>query len=425
MLRTISRGKAEMPGPLAGVKVIDLSQVIVGPATSQVLADQGADVIKIESHEGDLMRNMAGKSKTPGMGSKFLHLNANKRSIVLDLKSDEGYAILNKLIRGADVVLWNFRPAAMKALKLTYDDVKRVKPDIIYCGILGFGRGGCYFGRQAYDASIQGAGGFAALNHLSHGEPRFVAMSVADRLCAVIAAQTITAALFRKERTGEGCAIEVPMFENVAKFVLDDQMYLRTFEPPLGEAGDPRSLHPLSKPTRTKDGWLCISPNTNEQAFAFFDLVGRPELKFDPKFSTVQARYANIGEFFRIREASMKSRTNEVWMAEFDRVGVPAMPYNSLDDLFEDPHLRETNFFAFDEHPTEGKLRTARSPNKWSFDTHYKWTPAPFLGQHSKEILLELGYQVSDIDRLNASGVALVTDKPPTTPKNRRSEIPS
>jgi len=394
-----------MPGgPLEGVRVVDLTSVVVGPLATQILADHGADVIKVESKAGDLVRVMNGKSVTPGMGAKFLHLNRNKRSIVLDLKQPAGLAALNKLLARTDVMLWNNRPASMARLKLSYADVRAINPKIIYCGMFGFGQDGRYRDKPAYDTIIQGAGGMAALNHRATGEPRFVPMVVADKTVGLIAVQMIAMALYGRARTGEGCSIEIPMFENLAKFVLEEHMYLKTFEPPLGEMGDPRLLDALNKPLPTRDGWISLSANTDEQAFGLFDAIGRPELKSDPRFSSVQARFANVKEYFRIRAEALKTRTTGEWLELLERADVPAMPYHTLDSLMEDPHLREVGFFEVRDHPTEGRTRSMRLPNKWSSGTRREWSAAPKLGQHSVEILKEAGYDNAAIESMIAAG---------------------
>ncbi|HJQ62939.1 MAG TPA: CoA transferase [Burkholderiales bacterium] len=394
-------------GPLEGVRIVDLTSVVVGPLATQILADHGAEVIKVESQAGDLVRVMNGKSVTPGMGAKFLHLNRNKRSIVLDLKKPAGHAALMKLVERADVLIWNVRPPAMARLKLAYEDVRAVNPAIVYCGMFGFGQDGRYRDKPAYDTIIQGSGGMAALHHRALGEPRFVPMVVADKVVGLIAVQMIAMALYRRARTGEGCSIEIPMFENLAKFVLEEHMYLKTFDPPLGETGDPRLLDPLGKPIPTRDGWICISANTNAQAFAFFDAVGRPELKSDPRFCSVPARFAHVKAYYEIRMEVLKTRTTAEWLEVFDRADVPAMPYHTLDSLLEDPHLKDVAFFQMQEHPTEGRTRSMRLPNKWSCGTRREWSPAPKLGQQSVEILREAGYSEADIDKMIADGVTL------------------
>jgi crotonobetainyl-CoA:carnitine CoA-transferase CaiB-like acyl-CoA transferase len=394
-------------GPLEGVRIVDLTSVVVGPLATQILADHGADVIKVEPKAGDLVRVMNGKSVTPGMGAKFLHLNRNKRSIVLDLRQPAGLGALQKLLARADVMLWNNRPASMARLKLSYADVRAVNTRIIYCGMFGFGQDGRYRDKPAYDTIIQGSGGMAALHHRATGEPRFVPMVVADKVVGLIAVQMIAMALYGRARTGEGCAIEIPMFENLVKFVLEEHMYLKTFEPPLGETGDPRLLDPLNRPLPTRDGWISLSANTDEQAFGLFDAIGRPELKTDPRFSSVQARFANVKEYFRIRAEALKTRTTGEWLELLDRADVPAMPYHTLDSLLEDPHLKEVGFFEMKEHPTEGTTRSMRLPNKWSSGTRREWSPAPKLGQHSVEILGEAGYDDAAIESMIASGATV------------------
>ena len=394
-------------GPLEGVRIVDLTSVVVGPLATQILADHGAEVIKVETKSGDLVRNMNGKSVTPGMGAKFLHLNRNKRSIVLDLKNPGGHAALLKLIEKADVLVWNVRPPAMARLKLSYEEVCKVNPKIIYCGMFGFGQDGRYREKPAYDTIIQGSSGMAALHHRAMGEPRFVPMVVADKVVGLIAVQMITMALYRAAKTGKGSAIEIPMFENMVKFVLEEHMYLKTFDPPLGETGDPRLLDPLGKPIPTKDGWICISANTNDQAFGLFDVIGRPELKTDLRFSSVPARFANVTAYFEVRMEGLKRKTTAEWLELFDAADVPAMPYHTLDSVLDDPHLADIGFFEIKDHPTEGRTRSMRLPNKWSCGTREGWTPAPKLGEQSIEILREAGLSEDEIQALVTAGATI------------------
>jgi crotonobetainyl-CoA:carnitine CoA-transferase CaiB-like acyl-CoA transferase len=394
-------------GPLEGIRVVDLTSVVVGPLATQTLADHGAEVIKVESPAGDLGRTIGGLGVTPGMGPKFLHLNRNKRSLVLDLKKPAGYDALVRLLGRADVLVWNVRPPSMARMKLSYDEVRALNPRIIYCGMFGFGQDGRYRDKPAYDSIIQGSAGVAALYHRAAGEPRYLPMVMADKTVGLIAVQMILMALFHRERTGEGQSIEIPMFENMAAFVLSEHMYQKTFDPPRGPAGDPRLLDPQAKPLATKDGFICVSANTQAQAFALFDAIGRPELKDDPRFNTIVARFRNVGEYFRIRAEALREKTTAEWLEVFDARDVPAMPYHTLDSLMDDPHLADAGFFERVEHPTEGRVINIRLPNKLSRGARRDFVPAPKIGQHSVEILRELGYGEDEVERLLAQQVTL------------------
>ena len=396
-----------MTAPLAGIRVIDMTSVVVGPLATQTLADYGADVIKLEAPGGDLVRNMAGRAITPNMSGKFLHLNRNKRSLVLDLKKPAAHAALLRLLEGADVLIWNVRPPAMARLKLSYEDVRRVNPKIIYCGMFGFGQDGRYRDKPAYDSIIQGSAGVAALHHMATGEPRYVPMVMADRSVGLITVQMILLALFHRSRTGEASSIELPMFENMANYVLTEHMVLQTFEPPLGPCGDPRLLDPEQRPLPTKDSFICISANTNAQAFALFDAIGRPELKTDPRFNSVTARFKHVKEYFAVRAQHLRAKTTAEWVEIFDRHDVPAMPYHTLDSLMHDPHLADVGFFELKDHPTEGRIRNMKLPNKFSAGARSDYLPAPKLGQHSVEVLREAGLSAADIEALIASGATL------------------
>lgn len=394
-------------GPLEGVRVLDLTSVVVGPLATQIMADHGAEVIKIEAPAGDIVRTLAGRGVTAGMSGKFLHLNRNKRSIALDLKQEAARDALMKLIEGADVLIWNMRPPAMARLGLAYEDVRRVNPRIIYCGMFGFGQDGRYRDKPAYDSIIQGSAGIAALHHRVTGEPRYLPMVIADRTVGLIAVQMIVMALYHRTRTGEGQAIEIPMFENIVKSVLEEHMYLKTFDPPLGPTGDPRLLDAEARPLATQDGWICISGNTDEQAFAIFDAIGKPELKTDPRFNSIAARFKNTPEYFRIRAEGLRQKTTAAWLEIFDATDVPAMPFQTLDELMQDPHLRDIGFFSLIEHPTEGRIRNMRLPNKLSGGVRRDFRPAPKTGEHSIEILREAGYDDAAIEAMVASSATV------------------
>lgn len=394
-------------GPLEGIKIIDMTSVVVGPLATQTFADHGADVVKIEAPGGDIVRFLAGKGRTAGMSGKYLHLNRNKRSLVLDLKKPGAYDALMTLLKTADVLIWNMRPQAMTRLKLSYEDVCKINPKIIYCGMFGFGQSGRYRDKPAYDSIIQGSSGIAALYHMATGEPRYLPMVVADRTVGLIAVQMILMALLHRERTGEGQSIELPMFENMVKSVLEEHMYLKTFDPPLGDVGDPRLIDPQSRPLPTKDGWVCVSANTDGQAFAVFDAIGRPELKTDPRFNTVAARFKNTPEYFSIRAEGLKKKTTAEWIEIFDRTDVPAMPFQTLDQIMEDPHLKDIGFFEKLDHPTEGKIWNMKLPNKFSRGARKDFRHAPKIGEQSIEVLREAGLADADIEALIANGATL------------------
>jgi crotonobetainyl-CoA:carnitine CoA-transferase CaiB-like acyl-CoA transferase len=394
-----------MKSPLEGIRVVDMTSVVVGPLCTQMLADYGADVIKIEAPPGgDIARTIAGRGVTPLMSGKFLHLNRNKRSLALDLKKPGGKEALQALLKTADVLVWNIRPPAMKRLGLAYEDVKAINPKIVYVGMFGFGQDGRYRNKPAYDAIIQGSAGIAGLNHKAYGEPRYLPIVMADRTVGLIATQMILLALYHRGVTGEGASIQIPMFENMVKFVLEEHMYLNTFDPPLGPMGDPRLMDPNAIPIKTRDSWICISANTNDQAFGVFEAIGRPELKSDPRFSSVAARFENVKEYFAIRAEGMKAKTTAEWVAILDALDVPAMPYNTIESLLEDPHLADANFFQSLQHPTEGKVRNMRLPNKTSFSPRAEVRGAPKLGQDSIDVLRDAGLADERIQALIAGG---------------------
>ncbi len=393
--------------PLKGYRIVDMTQVVVGPYATSYLADYGADVIKIEPPTRDLSRTIGGKSPTPGMASKYLILNRNKRTIALDLKKPGGLDVLKRLIKSADALIYNVRPDAMARLKLTYDEVRAINPKIIYCGIYGFGQGGRYRAKPAYDSIIQGSSGLASLFERSSGTPRYVGMVIADRIVGLMTINALLTALLHRERTGEGQRIDVPMFENMAAFVLNDHMFTRAFEPPLGPAGDFRLLDPDARPLKTKDGYICITANTDAQARGLFDAFGMPELKDDSRFKTVSDRAANTRAYYGIREQALQTRTTAEWLEIFDHHDVPAMPYHTLDSIWDDPHLKEVGFFELTEHPTQGPYWHMPPPSKLSAYQPQIDRYAPHYGEQSLEILREAGIDQAEIDKLLAAGTVV------------------
>ena len=406
-------------GPLSGVKVLDFTSVVVGPAATMFLADYGAQVTKVEAPEGDILRRLGGASRSGQLSPKFIQMNRSKRSLAINLKSRDGRQAIHKLIESADIMVVNMRSAALAKLGLTFEDGLELNRRIVHCAMTGFGRGGRYFDKPAYDTIIQGAGGIAACIQRQTGEPQFVPMVVADHLVSLIAVQMILLALRARDLTGEGQSVEVPMFENVASFVLQEHLGQKAFEPARGKAGDARILDPNARPARTLDGYICISANTDRQVRGFFEAIGRPDLSTDPRFATVPARLENVGEFFQIRNNSLMGRTTAQWMEAFERLDVPAIPFNSLDDLLEDPHLRETGLFETMEYTDEGTVRHMRPANIFTGGQRRSPTPAPALGENSAEILRDAGLTEVQISRLLASGVVVAG------PRTRTKEVSS
>ena len=393
-------------GPLDGVRVVDLTTVVVGPICTRTLADYGADVIKVEAPGGDLLRTMAEGSRNPGMSGKFINFNRNKRSIVLDLKNKGGHAALLRLIEKADVFVSNVRPEALARAGLDPASLARLNPRLIHCSILAFGRGGRYYNRPAYDPVIQSLSGVAGTIARATGEPRFVPMVMSDHTSGLIAAQCIGFALYRREKTGKGEAIDVPMLENMASFVASEHLGAVTFDPPVGPSGDGRLLSPNYRPVPTSDGYVTVRPNTNAQAFAFFDAIGRPELKTDPRFDSAASRTRNAAAYFEIQATCLGHKTTDEWVALFDKLDVPAARYNSIDDLLTDPHLQDVGFFKPEEHPSEGRIRRTKLANDFSGGARQNETHAPRTGEHTRAVLAELGYASTEIDALLAAGAA-------------------
>jgi len=391
-------------GPLDGIRVVDLTTVVVGPTATLFLADYGAEIIKVEAPGGDLLRTLGGRSKSGQLSGKFTHFNRNKRSIVLDLKQEQAQAALHKLLATADVFIANIRPAALERLGLGPDSLRKAHPKLIVCNLMGFGRAGRYRDRPAYDSIIQGMSGITACNARIFGEPKFVPMVMMDHTVGLIATQCILAALFNRQKTGEGQAIEVPMFENAASFVLIEHLSDMSFEPPLGDWGDRRVLDPLAQPIATKDGHICVSANTDAQAFALFAAIGRPELKDDPRFNSVKARYANVRDYFSIRAEGLKQKTSAEWMEILEAADVPAGPAHTIESLLDDEHLADVGFFRRIDHPVEGPKIELNNPNRFSAGLREDQTPAPSLGQDSVAILSELGYGQGEIDAMIGAG---------------------
>ena len=393
-----------MSGPLAGVRVLDFTSVVLGPYATQILAELGADVIKIEPPAGDTLRHVA-PARHPGMGAMFLHASRNKRSAVLDLKHELGRQAALKLVAGADVLVHNVRPQAMARLGLDYPSVAAVNRRIVYVAAVGFGQRGRYAAKPAYDDLIQGASGLAAIAaRASGGEPRYVPATMADRTVGLHVANAISAALFHRERSGEGQSVEVPMFETFVQFVLGDHLAGLTFEPPLGASGYARMLTAYRRPYATRDGYVCVLVYNDKQWHSFLRLTGHPDKLNDPGFAEHAGRSAHFDEVYRFVAEIMRTRTTAEWVRVLEEADIPAMPLHTVETLIEDPHLGDVGFFRNVDHPSEGRLRMMDVPSAWSATPPELNRPAPRLGEHSVEVLREAGFSAAEIERMLASG---------------------
>jgi len=387
--------------PLDGVRVIDLTSVLMGPWACQMLGDYGADVIKVEAPSGDSTRRV-GAARTPGMSAFYLTMNRNKRSVVLDLKSDDGKAAFMELVRTADVLVYNVRPQAMRRLGLSFETLQAVNPRLIYVGAVGFGEKGPYAGRPALDDLIQGLAGLPALaGDASDGVPRYLPVCIADRTVAMQVVNSILAALFERERSGRGQSIEVPMFETMVAYVMGDHLQGYAFEPPLGPMGYDRLLVKERRPYPTKDGYVCVLVYTDNHWRAFGRLIGKPDLcDSDPRLADIGTRTKYINELYGLVAEAMATRTSAEWLRLLEDADIPAYPMHTLESLLEDPHLVATGFFETLEHPTEGTLRMTAIPGSWSRTPPTVRRHAPRLGENSREVLEELGLPADRLERL-------------------------
>jgi len=397
-----------MSGPLTGVRVLDLTTVVMGPYATQILADFGADVIKVEPPGGDVMR-YAWPFRNPGMGHIFLNANRNKRSIVLDLKQAAAHDACLALAKKADVLVYNIRPQAMARLRLSYDDVRAANPRIIYVGCFGYSQRGPYAAKAAYDDLIQGASGIPALLKVQGAEtPRYAPIIVADRSVGQQVASAVSAALYHREKTGKGQRVDVPMFEHLLQIVLGEHLGGYTYEPQHGEAGYARMLAPDRRPYQTKDGYVCALIYNDKQWAAYFKVIGRPEMAADPRFATQEVRSKNYDAAYAFVASEMKKRTTAEWLEALEAADIPVQRMNSLADIVADPHLAAIGYFRMVEHPSEGKIRTMAVPSEWSESKPEYRRHAPRLGEHTREVLREAGYSADKIERLIASGAAAV-----------------
>lgn len=400
---------AGMPGtPLQGIRVVDMSTVLMGPVATQVLGDYGADVVKVEPPEGDVMRH-AGAARSPRMGSMYLANGRNKRSVVLDIKQPAGHAAVLKLCESADLFIHNVRPAAMARAGLAYEDLRAVNPSLVYVALVGYGSHGPYANQPAFDDIIQAGAGVSGLFvRAGHGEPRFVPITMADRITGLTAAHAAIAALFMRTRTGQGQSIEVPMFETLVQTVLGDHLGGKTFVPAIGDSGYERLLTSYRRPYRTLDGYIAATPYNDKQFRAFYAAIGRAdEMDRNPLIASQAARARNYPEAYRQLAEIIATRSTDDWLALCRKHEVPCARVHSIDDLLDDPHLHAVGFFQESEHPHEGRIREMQPSTRWSgADVSIRRHP-PRVGEHSIEVLREAGFGADAIEAMLASGATV------------------
>lgn len=403
----------ENKGPLKGVRIVDLTAVVFGAYATQILGDMGADVIKVEAPSptggggqgGDIMRwpGHLPEGAAPDLGPIFLTINRNKRSVLLDLGTKEGREALLKIVATADVLTSNIRYAAMKKLGLAYEDVKAVKPDIIFVHAAGYGSDGPYAGLPAYDDLIQAGSGAADLLGRMDGDPkpRYIPTIMADKVSGLFMVQAVTAALFHKERTGEGQFVEVPMLEAVTSFVLAEHFYDHVYDPPTGQWTYGRITNPDRRPYRTKDGHIGLLPYSDKQWEQFFELAGRlDDYINDPRFNNYKARTVHIRELYAMIEETTETKTTEEWLALLKPLSIPAVKMNRLDDLMDDPHLQAVDFFQRYDHPHAGPYFVLKPPVRFAESPSSIRRHPPRLGEQTAEVLREAGMSEEEIAKL-------------------------
>jgi crotonobetainyl-CoA:carnitine CoA-transferase CaiB-like acyl-CoA transferase len=390
-----------MAGALDGLRIIDMTSVVMGPTATQLLGDYGADVIKVEAPSGDTARQVT-PLKHEGMGYSYLTKNRNKRSIVLDLKQPDHHAALEKLLETADIFVYSARPQAMARNGLTPARFAELNPALISVSLVGYGEGGPYSGRPAYEDLIQGLTSVPSLlTRAGSPQPQYVPLSFNDRGVGIYAAALMMIALHHRDSTGEGQHIEVPMFEAMAQLVIGDHAGGMAWIPPIAPPGYLRTLTPERRPYETTDGHICVIVYTDNQWRAFARLIGRPGLlEEDERFRTLGTRTTHADAVYALVREEMLTGTTAEWLDKLNGADVPATPLHTLESIFDDPHLRATGFFEESEHPTEGKLLITRGPKNWSKTPPAIRRHAPRLGENTVEILTEIGYSAGEARKI-------------------------
>ena len=372
-----------MTGPLHGIRVIDMTSVAMGPYATQIMGDMGADVIKVESPEGDVFR-YAAPARHTGMGAAFLNFNRNKRSVMLDLKQPEALQSLLALVAEADVLVYNVRPRSMKKLGLDYETLRALNPRLVYCGAYGFSEKGRYAGRPAFDDIIQAMSGLAAVqtNPVTN-EPAYVNTILADKTAGLTVAYSVAMALFERERSGQGQSIEVPMFETMVSFGMLEHLAGSTFDPAEGPMGYQRLMSKWRRPYRTADGFIALMPYTTAQWQRFFTLADRPDVAQDPRFMDPSQRSQNINTLYGMLADVVALKPTREWLALLATADIPHSEVFSLDTVLADPHLADAGMVLQHEHPSEGALNAIGIPVTFSRTPGSIRRLAPTLGEHA------------------------------------------
>jgi len=371
---------------LKGLRVLDLTAIVLGPYATQIIGDFGAEVLKIEQPSGDLFRTVR-PGRSGNMGAGYLNLNKNKKSVVLDLKSAEDKEAFFKLVTTADVVVHNMRPSAAKKLGIDFEALKAYKPNLVYCTAAGYGQDGPKANEPAYDDIIQASSGIASLNANERGEPRFLPTIICDKVGGLHLAIAILGGIAYQARTGKGCQIEAPMFETMVSFLMVEQMAGMSFEPPLGGIGYDRLLSPFRRPFETQDSYVAVLPYNGKHWAAFLRYAEREELADAEWVQDPIERSEKIGKLYEVVAEVMPTRTTAVWLEILRGLDIPCAPINDLTDLFDDPHIQEVGLFQSFNHPTEGQLKTCRSPFRVNGVPEQSDGLAPNVGEQSKEVL--------------------------------------
>ena len=386
-------------GPLNGVRVIECASIVLGPMTTQLLGDMGADVVKVEDPAGDLTRRI-GPQRADKMGALFLGCNRNKRSVVLNLKRTEQRTMFDRLVAGSDIVVTSIRPGAAARLGLDHETLSRLNPSVITCQLEGFGSNGPYSGKAAYDDVVQSLSGLAMLQTVVTGDPRYVPTILADKITAVHAAYAIAVALIHRLRTGRGQAVNVPMFETTTSFILVEHLWGEACEPAIGPMGYPPVATASRRPFKTMDSYLAVMPYTDANWRRFYELIGRPDRMDDPVFTTLRGRHEHIALVWGDLEDQLTRRTTAEWIGLLENEDIPFAAVNTLEDLLTDPHLEKVGFWQ-QLTGLDGEVqRFPRSPLALQDSPPSIRRLPPRLGEHTREVLLEFGVPNDLIERL-------------------------